>query len=274
MYICRRNLKTVYMKKKLFICGLSALMIGGISCKSKQKDAQGDDTESVSTTGNMQNSLDWDGFYTGVLPCADCSGIQVSLELSKDQTFKLKWVYLSDDDNSIDYSGKIVWDKDGKCITLDGVEDMSQFVVTEDALIMLDLEGNIITGDLAEHYILTKTDPNLVEKYWKLMELSGEPVIVPAGGKEAHLIFKKEDNCVNGYGGCNTFNGIYTLKPGNKIAFLQIVSTLAMCLNMDTETKMKQVFETADNYAVSGDTLVLNSVDMTPLARFEAVYME
>jgi heat shock protein HslJ len=262
------------MKKKLFICGLSALMFGVISCKSQQKDTKESNTESVSITDNSQNSLDWDGFYTGVLPCADCSGIQVSLELSKDQTFKLKWIYLGKDDNSIDFSGDIVWDKDGKCITLAGIEDMSQFVVAENALIMLDLEGNIITGDLAEHYILAKADPNLLEKYWKPTELFGEPVVVPAGGKEAHLIFKKEGNCVNGYGGCNTFNGIYTLKPGNKIAFSQIVLTLVMCLNMDTETKMKQVFEKTDNYVISGDTLVLNNADMTPLARFEAVYME
>jgi S-adenosylmethionine:tRNA-ribosyltransferase-isomerase (queuine synthetase) len=47
-----------------------------------------------------------------------------------------------------------------------------------------------------------------------------------------------------------------------------------MCLNMDTETKMKQVFETADNYAISGDILVLNNADGIPLARFKAVSME
>ncbi|MDR2679966.1 MAG: META domain-containing protein, partial [Tannerella sp.] len=106
-----------------------------------------------------------------------------------------------------------------------------------------------------------KAAAKLTEKYWKLTELSGEPVVTPKGGKEAHMILKKEDNRINGNSGCNTFNGIYTLKTGNRIAFSQMTSTLMMCLNMDTETKMKQVFETADNYAISGDILVLNNAD-------------
>ena len=79
---------------------------------------------------------------------------------------------------------------------------------------------------------------------------------------------------MNGNSGCNTFNGIYTLKPGNRIAFSQMAFTLMMCLKMDTETKMKQIIETVDNYVVIGDTLVLNNADMTLPVRFEAVYRE
>ncbi len=36
-----------------------------------------------------QNSLDWAGVYEGVLPCADCPGIQTRLTLSRDETYEL-----------------------------------------------------------------------------------------------------------------------------------------------------------------------------------------
>jgi len=49
------------------------------------------------------------------------------------------------------------------------------------------------------------------------------------------------------------------------------MSTMMMCANMDVESKLYQVLEAADNYAVNGDKLVLNKARMAPLARFEVV---
>ncbi|MDR0573145.1 MAG: META domain-containing protein [Tannerella sp.] len=262
------------MKKKLFVCGISALMIGMISCNSQQKSTKSSDTEAAATADNSQNSPDWDGFYSGILPCADCVGIQTSIELLKDGTFNLKQVYLEKDSAGFDSSGKLTWDQEGNTITIGEGECPMKLRVGENALTMLDCEGNEITGELADYYILAKADPDLVEKYWKLTELSGEAVVTPEGGKEARLILKKEGNAVNGNGGCNSFRGTYTLKPGNRINFSKMASTLMMCANMDTETKMFQALETADNYVVNGDTLALNNAEMAPLARFEAVYME
>ena len=160
--------------KKLFICGISALMIGMVSCKSVQKDTK--------------------------------------------------------------------------------VNDMTP----------------VATGDNSENV----TDENLVEKYWKLTELFGEPVNTSEGGREAHIIFKKEDSSITGNSGCNTFNGSYTLKSGNRVSFSRTMSTMMMCANIDVETKMYQVLEMADNYTVNGDKLVLNKARMAPLARFEAVNMK
>ena len=162
------------MKKKIVICGISALVIGMVSCKSSKSDVKQYDTESVNIMNNTEESV---------------------------------------------------------------------------------------------------TDKDLVEKYWKLTELFGEPVVTPEGGKDAHLIFKIENNRVTGSGGCNTLNGSYTLMPGNRISFSQMISTMMMCANMDVEMKLSQVLGMTDNYLVSGDKLVLNKARMAPLARFEAVYL-
>ena len=114
-------------------------------------------------------------------------------------------------------------------------------------------------------------DDNLVEKYWKLTELFGEPVNTSESGNEAYIIFKKEDNRITGKGGCNTFNGSFSLQSGNRISFSNTISTMMMCAGMETEMKMYQVLEMADNYFVDGDKLVLNKARMAPLARFEVV---
>ena len=129
--------------------------------------------------------------------------------------------------------------------------------------------SSVAIGDNSENV----SDANLVEKYWKLTELFGEPVSTSEGGKEAHIIFKQEENRVTGTGGCNIFNGSFSLKSGNRISFSKTISTMMMCANMDIESKMYQVLEMADNYTVNGDKLVLNKARMAPLARFEAVYL-
>ncbi|MDR0394854.1 MAG: copper resistance protein NlpE N-terminal domain-containing protein [Tannerella sp.] len=264
------------MKKRLFICGISALVIGMVSCKSQKKETKDTETEiMVAAVDDSQRMPDdWTGAYSGILPCADCSGIYTRLELSGDDTYTLKQAYLGKgEDNSFDSSGKFEWNEDGNMITLGEGDDKTNYLVGENSLTMLDREGNKITGELADYYILAKVDKNLVEKYWKPTELLGEPVSSPKGGKEAYMILKEEGNGVNGNAGCNSFNGTYTLKPDNRICFSKMASTQMMCMNMETETRMHQVFEKTDHYTVEADTLVLSNAEMTPLARFVVVHM-
>jgi heat shock protein HslJ len=262
------------MKKIFFVLALSTFligMIGMVSCKSRQKDTKSVDKTLITPADNSRTAVDWNGLYSGFLPCADCSGIQFSLELSEDETFKLRLVYADKDNSSYDSSGKITWSKDGNCITIGEGNNKMQFLVGGNMLLALDQEGRKITGELAKNYILVKVDLNLVEKYWKLTELSGEPVVTPKGGKEAHIILKKEGCGVSGSGGCNSLSGVYTLKPNNGISFSQMASTTMMCLNMDTETKLKQALETVDSYMLDGDVLILKA-GAESRARFEASF--
>ena len=43
---------------------------------------------------NSRNSLDWDGIYSGILPCADCEGIKTDIQLHKDGTYRMARKYL------------------------------------------------------------------------------------------------------------------------------------------------------------------------------------
>ena len=123
-------------------------------------------------------------------------------------------------------------------------------------------------------YVPEKVDPALVEKYWKLVELYGKPVAVTdSNAKEAHIIFKTEDNRFNGDAGCNRFSGAYHVKESGGIGFSQTIATRMMCLNMDVETQFLQALRTADTYAVRKDTLELSKTG-APIARFVVVYLK
>jgi heat shock protein HslJ len=123
--------------------------------------------------------------------------------------------------------------------------------------------------------VTTETNPSLTETTWRLTELMGQPVTTPAGEKGMFFILKKDGNKVNGFGGCNTFNGSYTLEEAAlRITFSQMVSTLMACESMEKENGFMDVFTKADNYTILGKVLSLNKARMAPLARFEAVVMK
>ena len=69
---------------------------------------------------NSRNSLDWPGVYEGVLPCADCPGIQTRLTLQQDGRFALSMRYLERQVAPFESSGSFSWKADGNTITLDG----------------------------------------------------------------------------------------------------------------------------------------------------------
>lgn len=255
------------------------LFVTSCNDKTKQNNKASEPTSEEVTpapdnAANSQNSLDWNGTYQGTLPCADCEGIATALTLNNDLTFVHRSKYLGKSDSIFVSSGNFKWNDKGSNIILtenDGIT--RQFKVGENQLFMLDQEGNRITGDLADKYILIKDQVEITEKYWKLVELNGQPVTTKEGNREAFLILKTENNRVHGNGGCNTFNGSYELMEGNRIKFSKMATTLMACMDVNTEQQFMSVLETADNYNLTETTLVLNKAKMAPLARFEVVYL-
>jgi len=261
--------------KMLFLrAAFITLALSIISC-STQSDISKDKT--IPIGDNTMTSVDWDGTYLGIIPCADCEGIQTTLRLNKDLTYEIKTKYLGTDEKVSGSTGTFSWNEQGNKITLEGSENIAPkyYFVGENIIKQLDMDGNQITGNLAEQYMLRKTRPEITEKYWKLVELYGKKVQhTEINKREPHMILKAENNRVHGSGGCNTFNGNYELKEGNRITFSKIAATLMACDNMETETQFFIVLEMADNYFLSTDTLLLHKAKMAPLARFEAVYFE
>lgn len=107
-----------------------------------------------------ENSLDWDGTYSGVLPCEDCDGIDARLILRKDHTYQLVVRYLGiPEKESQDFisEGEFSWENDGANIILEGEKvDFQKFKVGERFLMPLDKIGNVLKAVPGNNFKLLK----------------------------------------------------------------------------------------------------------------------
>ena len=224
-----------------------------------------------------QNALDWDGVYRGSLPCADCEGIETTVELKKDMSFKTKTIYVGKSDSVHETTGKMSWNEKGNTVTLTPSDNSqaTQYFVGEGVLTQLDKDGTKITGDNAARYLLSKSQYEILEKYWTLVELNGRGVAMDSTFiREPHIIFKSGGRRIIGNGGCNGFSGEYKIESLNRITMSKILSTRMACPKMDLEGEFLDVLQKADNFNIAGDSLSLNKARMAPLARFKAVYLK
>ncbi len=96
-------------------------------------------------------------FY-GVIPCADCEGIEVNLHINADQTFVLFEQYKKEGEKEIITTGK--YTLDNNIITLNSKEvSFKKFRVYADKGSILDENGNNVMM-LNEAYILKKQEEN------------------------------------------------------------------------------------------------------------------
>lgn len=115
-------------------------------------------SENLSSGDNARTSLDWDGQYKALLPCADCEGIETIITLTPEQNYVISEKYLGakGSDKPIVAQGKFNFDEQGLVITLDKAGDGRKYFIAENQLFALDSEGNKITGPTAELYVLKK----------------------------------------------------------------------------------------------------------------------
>jgi heat shock protein HslJ len=270
-----KHAKFVFKHQKLaLLMGISLALTACASGYSDQPSSQPNTPAPNMTSDNSRTSLDWPGVYKGLIPCADCESIKTRITLHKDGTFTRSMIYQGKPDGQFNDQGKFSWDEGGGKITLIDKQGQSQsYLVGEGRLFHLDQQGQRISGELANRYILIKNpaDAQLENKRWVLSELMGQAVTSKPGQKAAFVQFDNENARVSGNSSCNNFFGGYELQEGNRISFGQLGSTMMACPDMSTEAKFLQVLQKVDNYAVKDDTLSLHKARMAPLARFKWV---
>lgn len=148
--------------KNILLLALVAL-IGLVSCKPKEATNEETTTQATDTTmtappGYENVSAELVGMYKGILPCADCDGIETVLVLNADNTYLLKTTYLGKSDAAAsENTGTLRWNPEQSYIILGGLVNASnKFTVGENKLTQLDIDGNPMTGAMADKYILTK----------------------------------------------------------------------------------------------------------------------
>jgi heat shock protein HslJ len=120
----------------------------------------------------------------------------------------------------------------------------------------------------------TVSQATLLNTYWKLADVNGNPVVTPDNSREAHIILTSEggESKLKGFAGCNSLAGSFTLEK-EKLKFLAI-TTKMMCdpERMKVEDYLLNALNTADSYSIEGETLELLVGD-TSIADFKAVYL-
>ncbi|MDR2683893.1 MAG: copper resistance protein NlpE [Prevotellaceae bacterium] len=146
------------MRKNLLAAIAAVVLSGFTSCGQRGKSTEEQPLNCIDTVHNSCNSIDWQGIYTGITPCADCEGIKTILTLSGN-TYVLEMAYLGKSKELAHReTGIFSWDECGSVITLsDSTCKISlQYRVGENQLTQLDCKGKVIDGDYAEMYILKK----------------------------------------------------------------------------------------------------------------------
>ena len=252
------------MKNSFIFLILSVLIIGVAACNSQKKVAK---TSGISAD-NSKTSLDWIGIYQGILPCADCPGINTQLILNRDMTFKVKTNYL-ERGVGVETEGKFSWNKESNIITLDS-NYPQKYLVGENKLFSLDREGNRITGDLADRFILRKETIELTGRNWKLIMLDGKSV--RSNAKQPFMILNTKENRVSGNTGCNNFFGTYELIDKNGIKFSSMGMTKMACIGDNPEEEYMDVLAKTTNYILTVNELILKDKNGKSLAKFEEDY--
>ncbi len=103
---------------------------------------------------NKEFALKVQGIYEGLLPCADCSGIETKVQLYPDMMYRSEMTYKGKSVTPIVTSGKYSVAENGVILLGEKPTGYNQFMFVTDHLILLDKNGQMIDGSLAEKYYL------------------------------------------------------------------------------------------------------------------------
>ncbi len=140
------DFKGIIMKKSLLLALMTVSAITLAGCQ---------------TTTTNTNTAQIDKVYTGVIPCADCSGIEATLLVNQDGSYVEQLVYLGtkEGDRAFREAGK--WEAEGKKLHLANSKDeKTYFAQAEDgqSVTLLDLDGNPIETQM--NYTLEQVKPS------------------------------------------------------------------------------------------------------------------
>ncbi|WP_416988903.1 copper resistance protein NlpE [Alistipes dispar] len=139
--------------RKVVILAAAAVALASCGGNAPRRSAQQETGAFKPDIHNAETSLDYRGTYRGVLPAADCPGIETTLTLKPDGTYSLHEEYLERDAR---FDAEGAYTLHGNLLTLEG-SDTTWYKVEENRLRRLTTDRKEVEGPLAEHYVLRKT---------------------------------------------------------------------------------------------------------------------
>jgi uncharacterized lipoprotein NlpE involved in copper resistance len=258
---------------------------------------------------NAKNSLDYIGTYKGILPCADCNGLETEIAINENSTFSIKTKYQGKGEKVFVQKGNFTWNKKGNTIILTNIKNKpNQYFVGENTLTQLDLSGKKITGSLAEEYklfkqpsdtsrmetveennaatidlnsrmstttVIQKVNPavgkyTLAETKWKLVLLKKKKIA--QNSKMVYFLkLNSKDARFTAFAGCNSIAGNYVMPSSDTIDFSDVIMTRMACPDMTLEDIFGAMLVQVINYKIDKNILTFFGEGKKVIAQFEAI---
>ena len=281
---------------------LFLITISIVSCQKQTANDKKNSTLSISP----KNSIDYVGVYKGILPCADCQGLETEIAINENTTFSIKTKYQGKGDKVFLKKGHFTWNKKGDIIILTDKNGPNQYLVGKNKLTQLDSSGKIFADNLADEYVLSKQplDSSTIEtdhenkvivdldsriattttiekvnpavgKYplagtkWKLVSLNKKKAAQK--GKNVYYIkLNSKDGRFVALSGCNNILGHYVMSSSTTLTFSGIVSNKMDCADMELESYFFTALAETHSYKLENEMLILFGTDKKQLAKFVA----
>ncbi len=143
------------------------LLLGACHSKAPAKDKDASlpaskDSARVANTPDAVGAEFRYSSYSGILPCPDCPGIKVTLNLMDDNSYQKLTKYMvkkgKKNVEALDETGRWVLRGKDTVYLMDVKDAPNLYLKTELYLLQLDQQGNRITGPQADKYILKKVN--------------------------------------------------------------------------------------------------------------------
>jgi copper homeostasis protein (lipoprotein) len=116
----------------------------------------------------------------------------------------------------------------------------------------------------------------LVETYWRPVEINGKAVVIHPGTREPHMVLTRGANRVRGYTGCNTMAGVFSPGTDDGLRFEKLAVTRHACLpeeGMAMEFAFVKALEDTMSQRITGESLELRDATGAIRMRLEARYL-
>ena len=99
-------------------------------------------------------------------------------------------------------------------------------------------------------------DAGWYRQHWVVVEMKGVPVQQSGGRRDAFINFDVNEKKFTGNGGCNQFNGNYSLNNKN-ISFSEVNRAKMSCEDIEFENTFLSVLGTVNRYEIAGSDIYL-----------------
>jgi copper homeostasis protein (lipoprotein) len=259
------------MRSINFLLIAAITLITTTQCSKKTSGKVTSTHESEQLQDNMA------GTYAGLLPCADCPGIETTLTIHPNNTYEIAQIYTEKDSVPFISSGLIKKGAQKNTWVFKSRYNEMFYQFEDSALRMLDNNKKEIDGLLKQHYILKKEEADknklfkvrLTDRKWVLSELPGEDFALKGGSRKPHIVFDSEKHRVHGFAGCNSFFGEYHIKDDGSVRFGNIAYTKMYCAEtMKIENAFLQALNNCGNLSVDDGILQIKDAENKVIAGF------